>query len=183
MSTGLTTFYQFWFVCFCLYLVASLLIAVSFRAYICPIAGAYIADTYWGRYKTICWSVVVAMLGHIIMIVSSIPGIIGSRASLGIFILSMIITSTGTGGFKSNVSPLVAEQYRIKKCYITTTSSGERVIVDPAMTTTRIYMVGRVQCTFQAATDTTCSISIFLSTSVLSLVRSEWFMRKRYVPK
>ncbi|KAG1723169.1 hypothetical protein EDD22DRAFT_728934, partial [Suillus occidentalis] len=34
MSTGLTAFYQFW-------------------AYICPIAGAYIADTYWGRYKTI----------------------------------------------------------------------------------------------------------------------------------
>lgn len=121
MSTGLTTFYQFW-------------------AYICPIAGAYIADTYWGRYKTICWSVVIAMLGHIIMIISSIPGIIGTRASLGVFILSMIITSTGTGGFKSNVSPLVAEQYRITKCYIATTSSGERVIVDPAMTATRIYM-------------------------------------------
>jgi POT family proton-dependent oligopeptide transporter len=121
MSTGLTTFYQFW-------------------AYICPIAGAYIADTYWGRYKTICWSVVIAMLGHIIMIISSIPGIIGSRASLGVFILSMVITSTGTGGFKSNVSPLVAEQYRITKCYVTTTRSGERVIVDPAITTTRIYM-------------------------------------------
>jgi POT family proton-dependent oligopeptide transporter len=121
MSTGLTTFYQFW-------------------AYICPIAGAYIADTYWGRYKTICWSVAVAMLGHIIMIISSIPGIIGSRASLGIFILSMVVTSTGTGGFKSNVSPLVAEQYRITKCYIAVTRSGERVIVDPAMTTTRIYM-------------------------------------------
>ncbi|KAG2034676.1 POT family-domain-containing protein [Suillus americanus] len=123
MSTGLTTFYQFWFVHFCP-----------------PIAGAYIADTYWGRYKTICWSVAVAMLGHVIMIISSIPGIIGSRASLGVFILSLIVTSTGTGGFKSNVSPLVAEQYRITKCYIGITSSGERVIIDPAMTTSRIYM-------------------------------------------
>ncbi|KAG1724702.1 POT family-domain-containing protein [Suillus paluster] len=121
MSTGLTTFYQFW-------------------AYISPIAGAYIADTYWGRYKTICWSLVIAMLGHVVMIISAIPGIIGGRASLGVFILSMIITSTGTGGFKSNVSPLVAEQYRITKCYVVTTSSGERVIIDPAMTTTRIYM-------------------------------------------
>ncbi|KAJ8594093.1 PTR2-domain-containing protein [Rhizopogon salebrosus TDB-379] len=121
MSTGLTTFYQFW-------------------AYVCPIAGAYIADTYWGRYKTICFSVAVAMLGHVIMIISSLPGIIGGRASLGVFILSMIITSTGTGGFKSNVSPLVAEQYRITKYYIATTKSGERVIVDPTMTTSRIYM-------------------------------------------
>ncbi|OJA13768.1 hypothetical protein AZE42_01534 [Rhizopogon vesiculosus] len=121
MSTGLTTFYQFW-------------------AYICPIAGAYIADTYWGRYKTICYSVAIAMLGHVIMIISSLPGIIGGHTSLGVFILSMIITSTGTGGFKSNVSPLVAEQYRITKYYIATTKSGERVIVDPAMTTSRIYM-------------------------------------------
>jgi dipeptide/tripeptide permease len=123
------------------------------------------------------------MLGHIIMIISSIPGIIGSRASLGIFILSMVVTSTGTGGFKSNVSPLVAEQYRITKCYIAVTRSGERVIVDPAMTTTRIYMVSRVQRMFHAAIDKTYSIFTFLSTLVLSLVRSEWFMLKRYVPK
>lgn len=88
------------------------------------------------------------MSGHVIMIISSIPGIIGSKASLGVFILSMIITSTGTGGFKSNVSPLVAEQYRITKCYITTTKSGERVIVDPSMTTSRIYMVCRVNVHF-----------------------------------
>lgn len=36
---------------------------------------------------------------------------------------------TGTGGFKSNISPLVAEQYRISKKFISTTAQGERVIV------------------------------------------------------
>jgi dipeptide/tripeptide permease len=121
------------------------------------------------------------MLGHTIMIISSIPGIIGSNASLGVFILSMIVTSTGNGGFKSNVSPLVAEQYRITKCYVTATRSGERVIVYPAMTATRIYMVRRAQRVSQAATDTTRSISTFLSTLALSSVRSECFMLKRYV--
>jgi POT family proton-dependent oligopeptide transporter len=148
MSTGLTTFYQFWSVQLSYLVPSHLFIPVMFRAYVCPIAGAYIADTYWGRYKTICFSVAVAMLGHVIMIISSLPGIIGGRASLGVFILSMIITSTGTGGFKSNVSPLVAEQYRITKYYIATTKSGERVIVDPAMTTSRIYMVCRVNAHF-----------------------------------
>jgi len=121
MSTGLTTFYSFW-------------------SYICPIGGAYIADTYWGRYKTVCWSVAVAMLGHVIMIISAIPGIIGGKASTGLFILSLIVTGTGAGGFKSNISPLVAEQYRRTKPFITTTKSGERVIVDPVKTTSRIYM-------------------------------------------
>ncbi|KAH0833178.1 POT family-domain-containing protein [Lanmaoa asiatica] len=122
MSTGLTTFYQFW-------------------SYVCPIGGAYIADTYWGRYKTVCWSVVLAMLGHVIMIISAIPGIIGRKASVGLFVLSLVVTGTGAGGFKSNISPLVAEQYRRTKPFITTTKSGERVIVDPTMTTSRIYMV------------------------------------------
>ena len=46
----------------------------------------------------------------------------------------------GTGGFKSNISPLVAEQYRKTKLFIRQTKSGERVIVDPIMTTSRIYM-------------------------------------------
>lgn len=47
----------------------------------------------------------------------------------------------GTGGFKSNISPLVAEQYKKTKLFINTTRSGERVIVDPTLTTSRIYMV------------------------------------------
>ena len=81
------------------------------------------------------------MLGHVIMIISAIPGIIGGNASLGLFILSLIVTGTGTGGFKSNISPLVAEQYRRTKPFIAITKSGERVIVDPVLTTSRIYMV------------------------------------------
>ncbi|KAH7890643.1 POT family-domain-containing protein [Phlebopus sp. FC_14] len=121
MSTGLTTFYQFW-------------------SYVVPIGGAYVADTYWGRYKTVCWSVAIAMLGHVIMIISAIPGIIGGQASEGLFILSMVVTGFGAGGFKSNISPLVAEQYRRTKPFISTTKSGERVIVDPIYTTSRIYM-------------------------------------------
>ncbi len=47
----------------------------------------------------------------------------------------------GTGGFKANISPLVAEQYKKTKLFVTTRKSGERVIVDPTLTTSRIYMV------------------------------------------
>jgi POT family proton-dependent oligopeptide transporter len=85
--------------------------------------------------------VAVAMLGHVIMIISAIPGIIGGKASTGLFVLSLVVTGSGAGGFKSNISPLVAEQYRITKPFIATTKSGERVIVDPTKTTSRIYMV------------------------------------------
>ncbi|KAF9031365.1 PTR2-domain-containing protein [Hymenopellis radicata] len=120
-STGLTTFYQFW-------------------CYVTPLLGAYIADVYLGRYNTVCVAVFVALIGHILIIVSALPGVIEKESALGAYIIGLIITGLGTGLFKSNISPLVAEQYRRTKLFISTTSRGERVIVDPAMTISRVYM-------------------------------------------
>ncbi|KAF8504545.1 peptide transporter PTR2A [Russula emetica] len=96
-STGLTTLLQFW-------------------CYVTPLLGAYIADEKWGRYKTISASVFIALVGHIILIVSSIPPVI------------------------ANISPLVAEQQRNNRPFISQTKSGERVVVDPTLTISRIYM-------------------------------------------
>jgi POT family proton-dependent oligopeptide transporter len=42
--------------------------------------------------------------------------------------------------FKSNISPLLAEQQTDIKMRIETTTKGERVLVDPAVTTSRIFL-------------------------------------------
>lgn len=42
--------------------------------------------------------------------------------------------------FKSNISPLIAEQVDQKRRFIKTTKKGERVIVDPAVTIQSLYM-------------------------------------------
>ncbi|KAH9896910.1 oligopeptide transporter [Cubamyces lactineus] len=121
-STGIGTFNTFW-------------------VYVIPLFGAYIADTRWGRFKTICVAVAIALFGHVLLIISAVPGVIEhSHGSLACFIIAIIIMGLGTGGFKSNVSPLVAEQYKRSKLFIGHTKKGERVIVDPMMTTSRIYM-------------------------------------------
>ncbi|EJF63722.1 oligopeptide transporter [Dichomitus squalens LYAD-421 SS1] len=121
-STGIGTFNTFW-------------------VYVIPLFGAYIADTRWGRFKTICVSIAVALVGHILLIISSVPGVINhSNGALACFVIAIIVMGLGTGGFKSNVSPLVAEQYKRHKLFIGHTKSGERVIVDPFLTTSRIYM-------------------------------------------
>ncbi|KAI0746828.1 oligopeptide transporter [Daedaleopsis nitida] len=121
-STGIGTFNTFWI-------------------YVVPLFGAYIADTRWGRYKTICVAVGITLVGHILLIVSSVPGVIEkTNGALACFIIAVIVMGLGTGGFKANVSPLVAEQYKKSRLFIGQTSSGERVIVDPIMTTSRIYM-------------------------------------------
>jgi POT family proton-dependent oligopeptide transporter len=122
-STGLTTFNSFW-------------------VYVTPLLGAYLADTYWGRYKTIVWAVVVALVGHVLLIISALPSVIEkSNSALGVFIIAVIVMGVGTGGFKSNISPLIAEQYRKTKLTVREGKGGERVIVDPTMTASRIYMV------------------------------------------
>lgn len=46
----------------------------------------------------------------------------------------------GTGGFKSNISPLIAEQYRETRTYVTTDRKGQKVIHDPTVTISRIYL-------------------------------------------
>ncbi|KAF7301619.1 hypothetical protein MIND_00727400 [Mycena indigotica] len=121
-STGIGTFYTFW-------------------CYVTPLLGAYIADAHLGRFKTVSIAVGIALLGHIILIIPAIPGVIEKpNTSMGIFILALIIMGLGTGLFKANISPLVAEQYRRTKLFIRTTKSGERVIVDPIITVSRLYM-------------------------------------------
>lgn len=151
-STGLTTFNSFW-------------------VYVMPLFGAYLADKYWGRFKTICVAVAVALIGHILLVVCAVPTVISnSHASLGVFIVAILIMGAGTGAFKSNISPLVAEQYRKSKMFIRTTPKGHRVIVDPTLTASRVYMVSTIE-SYQADDSTSTSSS----TSVLSLVRSAWF--------
>jgi POT family proton-dependent oligopeptide transporter len=121
-STGLTNFNVFW-------------------VYITPIFSAFIADSYWGRYKTVCVMVAVALVGNALLIVSALPGVIDKpHTALAIFIVAVVVMGIGTGGLKSSTAPLIAEQYG-KTRLIVREKAGERVLVDPAMTTSRIYMV------------------------------------------
>lgn len=121
-ATGLTTFFQFW-------------------CYVTPILGAIIADQYLGKYKTIVLFCGVYLVGLLILVCTSIPTALEHGAGLGGFIVAILVIGLGTGGIKSNVAPLIADQYRRKKMAVSTTKKGERVIIDPALTIQRIYMI------------------------------------------
>ncbi|KAI0160185.1 POT family protein [Xylariaceae sp. FL1272] len=123
-STGLTTFNQFW-------------------AYLMPLLGGYLSDTYWGKYKTIHVAIIVATFGHFILIIAAIPPVIKKPdAALGIFSLGLIFFGIGVGFFKANISPMIAEQYEAShpRATVETLKSGERVIKDPVMTISVIYL-------------------------------------------
>lgn len=120
-STGIGTFNQFW-------------------VYFTPLIGAYIADTYLGRFNAICVSLAIAIVGHVLLTASAAPSILttNTQGSLACFLIGLIIMGVGTGGFKPNISPLVAEQIPLDHMKIEV-RKGERVIVDPSVTRTRVY--------------------------------------------
>ena len=130
-----------------------------------PLVGAWIGDEFLGRLKTIQLSIVFAFLGHIILIISALPSVITHpQGSLGCFSVGLVVFGIGVGGFKyssplppflfslkalrmmltndrSNISPLIAEQYKETRPYVRTLAkTGERVIVDPGQTISRIFM-------------------------------------------
>lgn len=120
-STGITTFNQFW-------------------QYFMPLLGAYVADQYWGRYKTITYALGIDIIGHIILIISAVPPVIKNKdGALGAMIVAILTIGFGTGGFKPNINPLIVEQLGEQYMHVKTLKSGERVIVDPRVTIERIY--------------------------------------------
>ncbi|KAK9468052.1 POT family-domain-containing protein [Lipomyces arxii] len=120
---------------------SALIYFFQFWCYVTPIAGAIIADQYWGKYKTICVFAGIYATGNLILFLTSLPASIANGAALGGLVTAMIIIGVGTGGIKSNVSPLIAEQYTNTKRYVKELRTGERVIVDPAVTIQSLFMI------------------------------------------
>ncbi|PKI83233.1 hypothetical protein MVES1_003223 [Malassezia vespertilionis] len=121
-SNGLVTFNQFW-------------------CYVTPLFAAWLADTHWGRYKTIVWGVVVAEIGHILLVISAIPGVLDNeQGAKACFIIALIVMGTGTGVFKSSCPVFVSEQKKVVQQTVVTLKNGEQVIIDPALTTARVFV-------------------------------------------
>ena len=75
-----------------------------------PLFGAYVADTYLGRFKTIHVAVAAVVISQVVLTASAKPSVLDNpNSALDAFIVGMIILGAGTV-FKSNISPLLAEQ-------------------------------------------------------------------------
>ena len=77
--------------------------------YLTPIAGATIADSYWGKYKTILYLSCVYTVGVFLTVLGAIPGF-GSMATI-FMIFGLIFIAIGMGGIKPCISSFGADQY------------------------------------------------------------------------
>ncbi|KAK9693503.1 hypothetical protein K7432_013901 [Basidiobolus ranarum] len=78
------------------------------------------------------------MCGWLLLTCTSIPKAIEIGAGFPGYILSLIIIGLGTGGIKPLVSPMAADQLRLSKPEIRVVK-GEKVIIDPTLTTQHLY--------------------------------------------
>ena len=113
----------------------------TFLAYTIPILGGIVADTKWGRFKTICVGVAVGAIAHVILIIPAIPSVIASGKAIGPFIVGLIILAFAAGFIKPCLSPLLCDQSPVKVQTVTTLKSGERVILDPTTTIQRYLLI------------------------------------------
>ncbi|KAJ3505854.1 hypothetical protein NLJ89_g7195 [Agrocybe chaxingu] len=112
----------------------------TFWVYVTPWIGGIIADTLWGRYKTIMVFSVVCLAGHIVLVGSaSPPSLTNPDGAMGLLVFSIVIMGLGAGAIKANVSPMIAEQYTGKLRKVTL-DSGEVVIMSPSVTIQSIYL-------------------------------------------
>ncbi|WQF77414.1 Putative proton-dependent oligopeptide transporter family, MFS transporter superfamily [Colletotrichum destructivum] len=112
-----------------------------FWMYLTPMLGAYIADSYAGRMRTISGGAALYICGLAILFITSLPFSLERGAGLGGFVTALLLIGAGAGFIKANVGIMIFEQYTETKQRVKTLRSGERVILDPQTTISNIYMI------------------------------------------
>ena len=114
----------------------------NFLAYVAPILGGIVADTKWGRFKTICVGTAIGAIAHVLLVVPSIPAIIGKPdASLGILIAALLILAGAAGFIKPCLGPMLCDQSPISRPTLKTLKSGEKVVMEPTLTIQRYLLI------------------------------------------
>lgn len=78
--------------------------------YLLPLLGAWIADKYWGRYKTILLISLMYCLGHGLLACTDLSESLEVKRTF--FFAGLVCIAIGSGGIKPCVSAFVGDQFR-----------------------------------------------------------------------
>ncbi|XP_076814658.1 solute carrier family 15 member 1-like isoform X1 [Clavelina lepadiformis] len=91
--------------------------AFTMLAYFMPIFGGIIADSYWGKYKTIALLSIFYVIGHGVKTLAAIPYIPSRGAHIGLSMLGLFLIAVGTGGIKPCVSTFGGDQFTLDQTH------------------------------------------------------------------
>lgn len=84
--------------------------AFNMLCYFSPIFGAIIADSFWGKYKTILYISLIYALGNVVVSFTAVPSVLSSVQLYGPAI-GLVLIAIGTGGIKPCVSAFGGDQF------------------------------------------------------------------------
>lgn len=73
--------------------------------------GGFLSDSYWGKFKTICYLSVVYIFGSILLSLGSVKAIVGDPPTAYATYVALLLIAIGTGGIKSCVTAFVGDQF------------------------------------------------------------------------
>lgn len=112
----------------------SISFAWTFWVYISPVLGAWLADTYWGKFKSLFFFAILYVIGMTILFVTSLPQIASQTAHMVGFVVAIGIIGLSSGCMCASMSPFVGDQIERHRPYVKVDKSGKKVIVDSALT-------------------------------------------------
>lgn len=115
----------------------SISFSFQFWCYLSPTFGAWISDTYWGKFKTIMVAAVTYAIGLAILFATSLPVIHSRTTQMVGFFVAIIVIGSSSGAINANCSPFMGDQVDRHRPYIKVLKNGDKVIVDSAITLQR----------------------------------------------
>nr|XP_060630625.1 solute carrier family 15 member 2 [Anolis sagrei ordinatus] len=85
--------------------------AFSSLCYFTPVLGAYMADSWLGKYKTIIYLSIVYVIGHLIKSVGAIPNLGNQVVHVVLSMTGLTLIALGTGGIKPCVAAFGGDQF------------------------------------------------------------------------
>jgi proton-dependent oligopeptide transporter, POT family len=119
----------------------ALTVLFTFLAYCTPLLGGYLADAKLGRYQACWYGILIGIISHILLVIAAIPSVITAGHAVVPFTIGMITLAFASGFIKPTIAPMIADQCTVKRPYVTTLKTGERVIVDPNTTVERMLLL------------------------------------------
>lgn len=131
---------------------------LTFFANLSPIISGYIADTYLGKFKSVYIGTIIGIIGHFTLVIASIPFVMQlPYVSYIIILLSVALIAISAGFIKSNILPLLLDQYEHKqsKPDFKNLSNGSKLKIDHKATLEKLSM------SFYSFINWGCTLSLF----------------------
>jgi POT family proton-dependent oligopeptide transporter len=104
-----------------------------------PIGASLAADKHLGRFKVLCITFAIYLVGSILLVISSLGISAGFAAPL--FIVSLVFIAVGMSGVNGLLAAFVGDQYTTEDGVVATRRDGKRIIVDRGRTIESIYNI------------------------------------------